>query len=359
MNHGLAARALAPCALLLLAACSSAPPAAAPAAAAPSTPEAAPMPRIGIALGGGAAKGFAHIGVLKVLEAHALAPAAIAGTSAGSVVGALYASGLDAAALQARARELDEANLSDLQWSASGLVRGKKLEDYVNQQVGNKPLEQLARPFVAVATRLEDGHRTAFARGNTGQAVRASASVPGVFQPVVIAGYHYVDGGVVSPVPVDAVRALGVDVVVAVDISSKASGKAPTHLLDALGQSIDIMGQKLGQAERARADVLIHPQVLDIGAADFSQRSQAIALGEQAASAALPQLRTRIAQWQQQWRDAQRATRERTQQLAQEQAAKARESCLAQRSRLQKLATLAGMQDDCGAPASASAPTSP
>lgn len=336
--------------LAALAGCGSAPrtPAAATSAA-PST-AASPAPagssapiRIGIALGGGAAKGFAHIGVIKMLEANGLAPAVVAGTSAGSVVGALYASGMNAFELQQKAVALDEASIRDLQFSSGGLVLGQKLEDYVNAQVHNKPMEQLAKPFVAVATRLEDGERTVFARGNTGQAVRASSSVPGVFQPVAIGKYHYVDGGVVSPVPVDAARQLGADVVIAVDISSKARGRAPGDLLGTVGQSIAIMGQKLGHAELARADVTIRPAVLDIGAADFTQRANAILEGEKAALAAMPRIKERVAQLQ--------AQRAQAAQQAQAQAAQARQkSCLEQRSSWRKLAGVAGLDDSCTAP---------
>ncbi len=324
---------------MALAGCSSTPPAGKPAAAHDTLP---PV-KVGIALGGGAAKGFAHIGVIKILEANGLAPAVVAGTSAGSVVGALYASGMSAFELQEKAVALDEAKIRDLQFSTSGLIVGQKLEDYVNEQVRQQPLERLAKPFVAVATRLEDGERTVFARGNTGQAVRASSSIPGVFQPVTIGRYRYVDGGVVSPVPVDAARQLGADFVIAVDISSKARGQTPTGLLGTLGQTIAIMGQKLGEAELARADVIVRPQVLDIGGADFTQRATAMLEGEKAALAALPQIRERIAQVQ--------ATREQAARVARQQAAEAqRQACLEQRSRLQKLAGLAGLDGACGAP---------
>lgn len=332
-----------------LAACGSAPPAApaasqaTPSQAAPvSTPQPAPI-RVGIALGGGAAKGFAHIGVIKMLEANGFAPAVVAGTSAGSVVGALYASGMNAFELQEKAVALDEAKIRDLQLASGGLILGQKLEDYVNAQLRNQPIERLARPFAAVATRLEDGERTVFTRGNTGQAVRASSSIPGVFQPVAIGKVHFVDGGVVSPVPVDAARQLGADVVVAVDISNKARGQAPAGMLGTLGQSIAIMGQKLGQAELARADVVVRPQVLDIGAADFTQRASAILEGEKAALAAMPQIRERIAQLQ--------AARAEATRLAQQKAAGAQhQACLEQRSRLQKLAGIAGLDGSCPAP---------
>ncbi|MEX8195122.1 patatin-like phospholipase family protein [Comamonas guangdongensis] len=329
--------------LVGLTACGSNPPSSTAPADAPVTATSAPPIKIGLALGGGAAKGFAHIGVIKMLEANGFTPTVVAGTSAGSVVGALYASGMNAFELQETAVALDEAKIRDLQLSSGGLVLGQKLEDYVNEQVRRKPLEQMSKPFVAVATRLEDGERTVFARGNVGQAVRASSSVPGVFQPVTIGKYHYVDGGIVSPVPVDAVRNLGADIVIAVDISNKARGKAPENMLGALNQSIAIMGQKLGQAELARADIIIRPKVLDIGPADFGQRSSAIVEGEKATTALMPQIRERIAQL--------RTERAKAMQLAQQKATDAKhQECLKQRSSLQKLAGMAGMSDACEKP---------
>lgn len=257
----------------------------------------APKPiRIGLALGGGAAKGFAHIGVIKVLEANGLKADVVAGTSAGSVVGAMYAGGMDAFALQEHAVALDAASIRDLRLFSGGLVQGQKLQDYVNAQVGNRPIERLGRPFAAVATQLETGKRMVFSRGNVGQAVRASSSIPGVFEAVPIGRFTYVDGGLVSPVPVDAARDLGADLVIAVDISSKAGGTAPGSLLGNVNQSITIMGQTLGALELARADVVIRPNVLDIGAVDFEQKGRAILEGERAAVAAMPQIRARLAQ---------------------------------------------------------------
>lgn len=257
----------------------------------------APKPRIGLALGGGAAKGFAHIGVIKMLEANGIHPDVVAGTSAGSVVGALYASGMDPFQMQEQAFALDESKIRDVSLfsGSGGLVQGQKLQDYVNQLVGNRSMEKLKLPFAAVSTQLEDGHRTVFVRGNTGQAVRASSSIPGVFQPVEISGRHYVDGGVVSPVPVDAARQLGADFVIAVDISSKASGSNPNGMLGVVGQSISIMGQKLGEQELARADTVIRPKVNQIGATDFEQKNQAILEGERAAMAAMPAIKAKLA----------------------------------------------------------------
>jgi NTE family protein len=278
-------------ATLLLAACGSTP---------PVSVKPPPLPRIGLALGGGAAKGFAHVGVIKVLEAAGLTPTVVAGTSAGSVVGALYASGLSGFALQEQSFALDESRVRDVTlFGSGGLVKGDKLQDYVNELLKQRPLDQLSKPFAAVATDLDNGNRVIFTRGNTGQAVRASCSVPGVFQPALIGGRRYVDGGLVSPVPVDAARQLGADLVIAVDISSKARDGKAEGMLSNLNQTITIMGQKLGEQEMTRAEVVIRPRVGQIGAAEFDQKHVAVLEGEKAAQAALPAIREAIARWQQ------------------------------------------------------------
>ncbi len=265
--------------------------------------------RIGIALGGGAAKGFAHIGVIKMLEANGFRLEVVSGTSAGSVVGAFYASGMDAFQMQQHAVALDEASIRNVTLFNGGLVRGQKLQDYVNKMVGNRAFDRMKKPFAAVSTQLETGERTVFVRGNIGQAVRASCSIPGVFEPVKIGEFHYVDGGIVSPVPVDAARQLGADFVIAMDISTRTTGKTPANLLGVVNQSITIMGQKLGEQELARADIVIRPQVNDIGSADFEQRARAIVEGEKAALVALPQIRIKLAQMRQARAAAQAARR--------------------------------------------------
>ncbi|MGV8922258.1 MAG: patatin-like phospholipase family protein [Thermomonas sp.] len=285
----------------LLAACASAPEVRAPSpVGANALPlKVAPVIKVGIALGGGAAKGFAHIGVIKMLEANGIQPMAVAGTSAGSVVGALYASGMDAFAMQENAFALDESKIRDVSFFSGGVVKGQKLQDYVNELVGGRSIEKMRKPFAAVATQLETGERTVFVRGNTGQAVRASSSIPGVFEAVKIGKVHYVDGGVTSPVPVDATRQLGAEFVIAVDISSKADGIASsTSMLGNINQSIRIMGQKLGALELQRADIVIRPKVNDIGPVDFEQKNRAILEGERAALAALPQIKAKLAQLQ-------------------------------------------------------------
>lgn len=278
-----------------------------------------------------------------MLEANGFEPVVVSGTSAGSVVGALYASGMNAFDMQQKAVSLDQASIRDVRLFSGGLIQGQKLQDYVNAQVGNKPAEQLKKPFAAVATQLETGERAVFVRGNVGQAVRASSSVPGVFEPVTIGGKTFVDGGVVSPVPVDAARQLGAEFVIAVDISSKANGQRPSGLLGTVNQSISIMGQRLGEQELARADVVIRPQVLDIGAADFEQRGRAILEGEKAAMAAMPQIRAGIARLQQ----AHAASARNADARASAAATEAYQRCLDGRSRLDKLR---GKEGSCAAP---------
>ena len=265
----------------------------------PTTPPPAKKVRIGLALGGGAAKGFAHIGVIKVLENAGYKPVIVTGTSAGSVVGSLYASGLDSYQLQQKAIQLDETNLADFTLSFKGLIKGEKLQNFINQQVGNRSIERLPLKFGAVATDLDSGKKVVFRSGNTGQAVRASSSIPNVFQPALIGGHRYVDGGLVSPVPVSAARDMGADFVIAVDISAKPKAGSGTSFMSILDQSLNIMSVPVLEAELKQADIVIRPQVQNIGTTGFSQRNQAILEGEKAAMQALPQIRERLARKQQ------------------------------------------------------------
>jgi len=261
-----------------------------------------PPPRvhIALALGGGAAKGFAHVGVIKVLEQNGIVPEIVTGTSAGSVVGSLYAAGYNGLQLEQIANRLDQSNLTDFTLSTQGFIKGQKLQDFINAEVKNRPIEKLNKRFGAVATDLDSGERIVFRIGNTGQAVRASASVPNVFLPVDIQGRRYVDGGLTSPVPVSAAREMGADLVIAVDISARPKAGKASGFLSMLDQSLNIMSTAALAHELKQADVVIHPQVLEMGATAFDQRNEAIQAGEKAALAALPQIRARLQQKQQQ-----------------------------------------------------------
>jgi NTE family protein len=254
-----------------------------------------PMPtqkpaKIAVVLGAGASKGFAHVGVLKVLETQKIPIHLIVGTSAGSFVGSLYASGIDAFQLQKMALDLQKDDVVDWIIPDNGFIRGEKLENFVNKTVRQILLEQMKIPFRAVATNLKTGDEVVFATGNTGKAVRASCSIPGVFQPLRIGDQAYVDGGVVSPVAVDAARRAGADVVIAVDISAGVASEVPQGTLDTILQAIDIMYAKIATVQIKGADVVIRPQVRQLGSSDFEKRHEAILEGEKAAIQAMPQI---------------------------------------------------------------------
>lgn len=258
--------------------------------------------KIGLVLGAGASKGFAHIGVLKVLESHKIPVHMIVGTSVGSFVGSLYAYGYDAYQLQTMAFSLQREDLIDLMIPDNGFVRGEKLENYVNWALKNTTIEKLQIPFYAVATNIRTGEEIVFGVGNTGMAVRASCSIPGVFQPAKISDGTYVDGGVVSPLAIDAARKQGADVVIAVDISSSLDSSVPRSTIDTILQSINIMYAKISVIQLSKADVVIRPNVGYIGSSDFSRRHEAILEGEKAAMAALPDINAIISKLRQEGR---------------------------------------------------------
>ena len=293
---------------VLLAACST-PPVAPPAGQAAvitapadkSAPErAAPEPRpvrLGLALGGGAARGFAHVGVIQVLEEAGLHPHYVAGTSAGSLVAALYASGKSSQELRRVADTMEEAEITD--WMVPllnrGALRGEALARYVNTQVGGKLIEQMKIPLAIVATDLRNGEAVAFRRGNTGSAVRASSAVPAVFQPVRIGEREFVDGGLVAPVPVRQVREMGANFVVAVDISSDPEGNPAGDTFQILMQTFAIMGKSINALALREADLVVRPPLSGVKSADFSARRRSIEAGRAAMQALLPQLRSRLA----------------------------------------------------------------
>ena len=288
--------ALAVLAALTISACASRPPAApATAQLPPASPTVASKTvKLGLALGGGAARGFAHVGVIKALEAQGIVPDIVVGTSAGAVVGALYAAGNNGFELQKLAHKLDETKLADWSMPDRGVLKGEGLQKFVNDAVANRPIEALKRSFAVVATDLHSGEAILFRTGNTGMAVRASATVPGVFKPVAINGHEYVDGGLSSLVPVRFARQIGADVVIAVDISAPPGNRPVRGTLDILLQTFTIMGQNLARHELKDADVVIRPLVGNVGSTDFLARHDAILEGEKAAQAALPQIREAI-----------------------------------------------------------------
>ena len=252
-------------------------------------------PRIGLALGGGAVRGFAHVGVIKALEANGIEPDIVVGTSAGSLVGALYAGGYGAADLERVALNVSDAVFTDWSLPDRGFLKGEALQNFVNQVLQDRTLEKLNKPFATIATDLKSGQQVVFRTGNTGMAVRASSSVPGVYQPVLINGREYVDGGLVSPVPVRAARAMGADIVIAVFTSYDPRYGKTADTFDLLLQTFAIMGQAIAGYELTEADIVIRPEVGAMRSTDFSIRQRAIAEGDKAAAAVMASIKQKIA----------------------------------------------------------------
>ena len=267
----------------------------APVVVAPAPPR--KPPRLALALGGGAARGFAHVGVIQVLEEAGIRPDLVVGTSAGSLVAAIYASGKTGTQLQQIATDMEEAMLTDwtLPLFGRGMLRGEALARYVNGQVGNKPIESLPLPLGIVATDLHNGEGILFRRGDTGMAVRASSAVPSLFQPVKIGTREFVDGGLVAPVPVRYARQMGADLVIAVDISNEPQSNTADGALQVLLQTFSIMGKSISAFELRDADVVVRPALSAVRSADFASRRRSIEAGRAAMLLALPAYRARLA----------------------------------------------------------------
>ena len=256
------------------------------------------LPKIGLALGGGAARGFAHVGVIQVLEEAGIRPDLVVGTSAGSLVGAIYASGKTGAQLQQVAESMEEAALTDwtLPLFSRGVFRGEALARYVSNQVNGRTIESMSIPLGIVATDLQSGQGVLFRQGDVGIAVRASSAVPAVFLPVRINGREYVDGGLVAPVPVRYAREMGAELVVAVDISSSPDANLANDTLQLLLQTFAIMGSSINRYELTGADLVVKPSLANLKGADFTTRRRAIEAGRAAMLSALPPLRALIAE---------------------------------------------------------------
>ena len=274
---------------VLLSACVTPPPAPTPVV----TPK--PPPKVALVLGGGAARGFAHIGVIKALEAQGIVPDIVVGTSAGAVVGSLYASGMGGFDLQKVALQMEESMVSDWTLPNRGVLKGEALQDFINQKVRNLSIQRLPKPLGVVATDLQSGEMVLFRQGNTGNAVRASSAVPGVFQPVNINGRDYVDGGLTSPVPAHSARTMGADFVIAVDISNVSRRDKLTGTLDVLLQTFAIMGHTISSHELEDADIVIRPKTAAVSSTNFEDRNVAILEGEKAAAAIMPELKAKLA----------------------------------------------------------------
>ncbi len=265
----------------------------------PSTPSPAePRPKIGLALGGGGARGFAEIGVLRVLEQEKIPVDLVVGTSVGSLIGALYADtgsvlDLEFTAVKVTEEDIFDYNALSLFWG--GFVKGERLEAFLIRQLKHKNIEQMTVPFAAVAVDARTGKTSVFDRGPVASAVHASAAMPGVFVPVELNGRVYVDGGVVDPVPADVARRMGAAVVIAVSIPADVPPDPPRNPVAVAYQALTIMAGEIARCRASEADVVITPDVGDVAYNDFSQKKRLIEAGMAAAREAIPAIRAAIA----------------------------------------------------------------
>lgn len=260
-----------------------------------------PMPKIALVLGGGSARGFAHVGVIRVLEQEKIPIDLIVGTSVGSLIGAIYAYDFNSFELEWSAFTLERDSVFDYDLrtvlTGMGAAKGEKLEEFVKIKVPIANIEDLKVPFAAVATDLNRGTRVVLDRGPVARAVRASCAIPGVFPPVSHQGSLLVDGGVLDNLPVSAARDRGADIVIAVDISVNVVNDNITNLIEVIVQSVNIMAAENMRSRKMDADVLIAPDVRGVGMMDFGQKKRCMQAGIEATQRAMPEIRNKIEAW--------------------------------------------------------------
>ncbi len=250
--------------------------------------------RVGLALSGGFARGIAHIGVLKVLQANHIPIHCLAGTSVGALVGAAYAAGVSLEEMERQAAATQFKDFARWTFSWMGLATNDRLEGYLRRYSEMTRFEQMKMPLAIAATDLSTGEAVYFTEGPVGPALRASCAYPGLFLPVEHQGRTLVDGFLAAPVPVDAARRLGADLVIAVYLEAGTVDK-PRNMVDVIGRSFSIIQFHAHTDWRAKADVVIEPEVTNFVWDGFEKTREMIAAGEAAAHAALPRLRAALA----------------------------------------------------------------
>lgn len=261
--------------------------------------DAGPQPRIALVLGGGAARGFAHVGVIRILEQEKIPIDLVVGTSVGSLIGAIYADARSSFDLEVIAFKIEKEDIFDFSVFSSntGPVKGERLEKFIQSRVSRVNIEDLPIPYAAVATNLYTGRQVVLDQGPIGKAVRASSSIPGVFSPTAYKNMTLVDGGVVNNVPVDVARAKGADIVVAVNIGKNVVNWNASNIVEITLQAVNIMANEISAFKMRDADILIEPNVGTIGTMDFSQKEFCIRAGMDAAKEAIPQIQKKIREW--------------------------------------------------------------
>jgi len=250
-------------------------------------------PRLAVVLGSGGPRGFAHIGALLALEEAGIRPDLVVGSSAGALVGALYASGKSPGELQALARDVNVLEFFEVRMVTGGLATGRALQDYVNRHVEGRPIESFPMAFAAVAAIDGTSRPVVLNAGNAGGAVRASSASPGQFEPVRIGGEALVDGDEASPVPIRVARQLGAKVVIAVDVSAYLATTPPSAPAEWVRKDERRAAQV--RAEADEADVLVHPDIGYYAGHTAEYRQRVIAVAAAATRAKLPEIRAAIA----------------------------------------------------------------
>jgi len=269
----------------------------------PSLPpgEDLPKPKVALVLGGGAARGFAHVGVIRALEQEQIPIDLIVGTSVGSLIGAIYASDANSFELEWTAFKIEKDSIMDYGFMSAfagmGAAKGEKLEEFVRAKVPIMNIEGLKIPFAAVATDLNRGKRVVLDRGSVARAVRASSAIPGVFMPVDHQGKLLVDGGVVDNIPVSVARERGADMIIAVDIGENVINFDITNVIDVMLQAITIMSAENAKTRKREADILIAPKVGDVGMLDFTQKKRCMQAGIEATKKMMPEIRAKMEEW--------------------------------------------------------------
>ncbi len=256
-------------------------------------------PRVAVVLGGGSAKGFAHIGVIRVLEQEKIPVHMIVGTSVGSLIGGIYAANPDSFQLEWTAFRIDRNEIIDLSIVNSkwGPVQGAKLEAFVEKTVKVKRIEETKIPFYPVATDINTGETVTLEKGSIARAVRASSAIPGIFVPVTFGKRMLVDGGVTNNVPCDIARNKGANIVIAVNIIRDVKNDDIASVIDVIGQSVSIMMHENSRLKLKHADIVIEPDTKGVSMFDFSRKKELMEAGIKAAKKAVPEIRRLLSQY--------------------------------------------------------------
>ncbi|MFA9557343.1 patatin-like phospholipase family protein [Evansella sp. AB-rgal1] len=260
-------------------------------------------PTIGLALGSGGSRGFAHIGVLKVLKEHGVSIDYIAGSSMGALIGVLYGAGYEATMLEKMALQFRRKYLLDFTVPKMGFIKGDKAKQLIKMLVNQKKIEDLSPPVYVITTDLMKGEKVIFKKGDIAQAVRASIAIPGIVVPETIDGKLYVDGGVVDRVPVSVVKEMGADIIIAVDVSYVDEEPEITSIYDVIIQSMDIMEKEVMRHREIETDIMIRPSLSHISSTQYSNVQEIIQSGEAEAEKHIEQLKKKIQNWKEKQHD--------------------------------------------------------